>query len=443
MRKLLILMLAAVFVLTFGCGKSDQTGSEGKSDPHQVGQQGDQRSPEEGSSPKRGRQRPDADSPNKGKPGADLEDIDVDKLDIPDRLKKAIKSGQIPKERVREMLAQMGQGGGPGGGAPAALVNVAPVERKSLNSYLVLNGIVEPERKIEIFSRLSAYVKKIVKEEGAFVKENDILATLDDTEIRISHEQAKIQLEQARLSLEEAEANFNRSKELIKKDLISEQEFQTAEATYKQRQLDHQNRQESFKDLELQLNWTRIRSLSDGYITERLIEVGDRVTANQQVYTIEDFSPLLIRVFVPTSDSVKLDTGMPAEVTTEIMEGYIFQGSVKLINPRVDVQTGTVKVTIEVFDETQNLKPGMFVEAKIVIGKKDNVLVIPRRAILFKQNKTYVFVMKQNQVSQREVTLGLTEEDHVEILSGLEQGEVIVTVGVEGLEDGERVEVVQ
>jgi RND family efflux transporter MFP subunit len=436
-------MLAAVFVLTFGCGKSDQTGSEGKSDPHQVGQQGDQRSPEEGSSPKRGRQRPDADSPNKGKPGADLEDIDVDKLDIPDRLKKAIKSGQIPKERVREMLAQMGQGGGPGGGAPAALVNVAPVERKSLNSYLVLNGIVEPERKIEIFSRLSAYVKKIVKEEGAFVKENDILATLDDTEIRISHEQAKIQLEQARLSLEEAEANFNRSKELIKKDLISEQEFQTAEATYKQRQLDHQNRQESFKDLELQLNWTRIRSLSDGYITERLIEVGDRVTANQQVYTIEDFSPLLIRVFVPTSDSVKLDTGMPAEVTTEIMEGYIFQGSVKLINPRVDVQTGTVKVTIEVFDETQNLKPGMFVEAKIVIGKKDNVLVIPRRAILFKQNKTYVFVMKQNQVSQREVTLGLTEEDHVEILSGLEQGEVIVTVGVEGLEDGERVEVVQ
>ncbi len=436
-------MLAVAFVLTFGCGKSDQTGSDGKTGPHQVGQQSDQRSPEEGSSPKRGRQKPDADSPNEGKPGADLEDIDVDKLDIPDRLKEAIKSGQIPKERVREMLAQMGQGGGPGGGAPAALVNVAPVERKSLNSYLVLNGIVEPERKVEIFSRLSAYVKKIVKEEGAFVKENDILATLDDTEIRISYEQAKIQLEQARLSLEEAEANFNRSKELIKKDLISEQEFQTAEATYKQRQLDHQNRQESFKDLELQLNWTRIRSLSDGYITERLIEVGDRVTANQQVYTIEDFSPLLIRVFVPTSDSIKLNTGMPAEVTTEIMKGYIFQGSVKLINPRVDVQTGTVKVTIEVFDETQNLKPGMFVEAKIVIGKKDNVLVIPRRAILFKQNKTYVFVMKQNQVSQREVTLGLTEEDHLEILSGLEQGEVIVTVGVEGLEDGERVEVVQ
>ncbi len=435
-------MLAASFVLTFGCGKSDQAGSEGQSDPHQMGQQSDKRSPDHGSSQKREGQKPEADSREGSKPEADTEDIDVDKLDIPDRMKEAIKSGQIPKERVREMLARMGQGG-PGGGGPAALVNVEPVERQSLNSYLVLNGIVEPERTVEIFSRLSAYVKQIVKEEGAFVRENDVLALLDDKEIRISYQQARIQLEQAKLSLEEAEANLNRSQELIKKDLISEQEFQTTEATYKQRQLDYENRQESFKDLELQLNWTRIRSLSDGYITERLVEVGDRVNANQQVYTIEDFSPLLVRVFVPTSDSIKLKTDMLTEITTEIIEGTIFRGRVKLINPRVDVQSGTVKVTVEVFDETLMLKPGMFVEAKIVIGKKEDVLIIPRKSILFKQNKTYVFVMDRNQVSQREIVLGLTEEDHVEILSGLEQGEVIVTVGVEGLKDGERVEVVR
>jgi len=407
-----------------------------------MGQRGEKRSPDHGNSQKRDGQKPEADSQEEGKPEADTEDIDVDKLDIPDRLKEAIKSGQIPKERVREMLARMGQGD-PGGGGPAALVNVEPVERKSLNSYLVLNGIVEPERKVEIYSRLSAYVKQIVKEEGAFVKTNDVLALLDDTEIRITYQQAKIQLEQAKLSLEEAEANFNRSQELIKKDLISEQEFQTTEAAYKQRQLDYENRQESFKDLGLQLNWTRIRSLSDGYITERLIEVGDRVTANQQVYTIEDFSPLLIRVFVPTSDSIKLKPGMRTDVTTEILEGTIFEGSIKLINPRIDVQTGTVKVTVEVFDQTQMLKPGMFVEAQIVIGKKESVLVIPRKSILYKQNKTYVFVMDRNQVSQREITLGLTEEDHVEVLSGLEQSEVIVIVGVEGLEDGERVEVVR
>lgn len=442
MRKELIVIGAVFSILTFGCGKSDQAGPGRRSDQALAEQQGVTKTSDHGDLQKREAQKRDINSSEAKKSESDPRDIDIDKLDIPDRMKEAIKSGQIPQERVREMLARMGQGR-PDDTGNAALVNVAPVLRKSLNSYLVLNGIVEPERKVEIFSRLSAYVKQILKEEGAYVKENDILALLDDKEIGISYQQAKIQLEQAKLALGEAEANFKRSQELIKKDLISEQEFQTTEATYKQRQLDYENRQESFKDLELQLNWTKIRSLSDGYITERLIEVGDRVTANQQVYTIEDFTPLLIRVFVPTSDSLKLKTGMLAEVKTEIMEGSTFEGSVKLINPRVDVQTGTVKVTIEVYDEARHLMPGMFVEAKIVIGKKDNVLVIPRKAVLFKQNKTYVFVMENDRVSQREIGLGLTEEDNVEVLSGLEQGEVIVTVGVEGLEDGERVEVVQ
>jgi membrane fusion protein (multidrug efflux system) len=287
---------------------------------------------------------------------------------------------------------------------------VAQVERSNLNSYLVLNGIVEPERKVEIFSRLSAYVKSIVKEEGDFVRKNEVL---------------------------------ERSQELKKRELISEQEFQTSEALYKQRQLELADRQESFKNLQLQLNWTRIRSLSEGYITERLIEMGDKVNANQQVYTIEDFRPLLIRVFVPTSDAIKLTPGMDSEVTTDIIPGAMFPGDVKLINPRIDVQTGTVKVTVEVDDETLRLKPGMFVEVRIVIGMKEDVLVIPRKAILYKQNKTYVFVTERGQATQREVSLGLTEEDHVEVTDGLTEGEAIVTVGVESLKDGQRIEVVQ
>jgi membrane fusion protein (multidrug efflux system) len=337
-------------------------------------------------------------------------------------------------------------GGKKPGGDPtmeALPVNVVPVSLQSLNSYLVLNGIVEPERKVAIFSRLSAYVKQILKEEGAYVKENEVLAILDDTEIRISYEQARIALEQAKLTLAEAEKNLIRSKELYKKQLISDQEYQTTEGTYNQRLFDQKSREENFKDLELQLNWTKILSLSEGYITERLIEPGSRVTANQQVYTIEDFKPLLIRVFVPTSDAIKLKTGLPASVTTEILKSEAFKGNVTLINPRVDVQTGTIKVTVEVYDDTLRLKPGMFVEVRIATGKKDNVLVIPRKAILYKQGKTFVFVLNDKRASQREVILGLTEEDQAEVTNGLAEGDVIVSVGVENLKDGQPVTVLQ
>ena len=426
MKKAMHIMLGALLILSLSCGKSGdrragESGSpEAKSHPGQTSDSG-RSAAEPGSKPGGG------------------EEIDVDKLNIPDQIKEAIKSGRIPKDQIPAILERF-QGNAQGESVP---VNVTTVRRMDLNSYLILNGIVEPERKVEVFSRLSAYVKQIVKEEGSIVQENDVLALLDDTEIKISYEQAKIMLDQAKLSLDEAEANFTRSQELKKKELISEQEHQTTQATFKQRQLDYDSRIENLKNLQLQLNWTKIRALSEGFITERLIEVGDRVNANEQVFTIEDFSPLLIRVFVPTSDVVKLKVGMPAEVTTEVLKGTVFEGRVKLINPRIDAQTGTVKITVEVFDDTLHLKPGMFVETRINIGKKDNVLAIPRKAILYKQNKTFVFVVNQGQVSQREIRLGLTEEDEVEILDGLIENEIIVDVGVENLKDGDRVEVVR
>lgn len=423
-------MLIVSVVLAASCGKSERTGSQ----PNETQTKRDFQKVDYEKRPGQ-KQGEISQRGNRGK--EEGEEIDVDKLDIPDQMKEAIKSGRIPPDRVKEMLEQM-QGGG-----DASLVNVAQVNRTNLNSYLVLNGVVEPERTVEIHARLSAYIEEIVKEEGAYVKKNDILALLDDTEIKISYQQAKIQLEQAKLSYLEEENKLNRNKELIKKDLISEQDYQTSEALYNQRKLDYDNRQENFKNLQLQLDWTKIRSLAEGYVTERLVEVGDKVNPNQQIYTIEDFSPLLIRVYVPSVDSIKLTPGMNAEITTDIMKGTAFQGNVKLINPRIDVQSGTVKVTVEAYDETQQLKPGMFVEVRIVIGQKENILVIPRKAVLYKQNKTFVFVMNQMQVSQREVTLGLSEEDQVEISSGLQEGEVIVVVGIESLKDGQRIKVVR
>ena len=192
MRKILPLMLTALLILSFGCKKSEQDRPEMSASDSQGERTGGQDNPQ-------------------AKPG----EIDVDKLDIPDEMKEAIKSGRIPPDQVQEMLARF-QGGG-----DTVPVSVEPVIRTDLNSYLVLNGIVEPERMVEIYSRLSAYVKQIHKEEGDFVAENEILATLDDTEIRISFQQAQIQLDQAKLALEEESKNYERSKELKMRELIS------------------------------------------------------------------------------------------------------------------------------------------------------------------------------------------------------------------------------
>jgi RND family efflux transporter MFP subunit len=248
-------------------------------------------------------------------------------------------------------------------------------------------------------------------------------------------------LEQAKTALIDGENNYKRNTELKKSELISEQDFQTVEANYKTAKLEYQDKLENFKNLELQLNYTKIKSPVEGYVTERLVEVGDKVNSNDHVYTVEDFNPLLIRVYVPSSDALQLKTGLPAEVTSDILTGHVFKGNVKLINPRIDVQSGTVKVTVEVYDKTMQLKPGMFVEVKIVTGAKENVIVIPRKSITYKQEKAYIFVFDKMQVAQREIQVGVVEEDQIEVLEGLQEGEMLVTVGVESLKDGMKVRV--
>lgn len=371
--------------------------------------------------------KPSAHKKDGKKDGKKDEKIDIDKLDIPERMKKAIKSGRIPMSRVKEYLARRK------GNAPT--VKVEQAKRQNINSFLVLNGVVEPERQVEVYSRLSAYVKEITREEGDKVNKGDVLATLEDTEIRILYRQSEIQLKQAELTLKDEEINFKRSNELKTDNMISEQEFQLSQASFNKAKLDLQTKKENFSDLELQLSYTKIRSPITGYVTERAIEEGTRVNTNQKVYIVEDFTPLLVKVYVPTSDVVNLETGMKSEVQTDVLGNRVFEGKIKLINPRIDVQSGTVKVTVEVFDVSEKLKPGMFVETKILVRDKPNALVIPRKSVVYRQNESYVFVFKRGKVTKRIIKTGISEGDNMEIIDGLDEGERIVSVGVEGLKD--------
>ncbi|MCP5053441.1 MAG: efflux RND transporter periplasmic adaptor subunit [bacterium] len=445
MRKFVVFIMSLVLVLFFTCcGKSGDGNGERGTEGHgktEGSHQADVKQGEKAGKGERGGRRGKRGNGGQRPGGKDGKEIDLNSPEIPQRLKDAIKSGRISPERAKQMLARFRGGGG--GDAPS--VKVERVARQRINSFLVLNGVVEPERKVQVFSRLPAYVKKILKEEGDFVKRKDVLALLDDTEIRITHKQAELQLQQAKLTLKDEKINYKRSQKLKETDMISEQNFQVAKAAYDRAKLDFQTRTEAFKDLELQLSYTKIKAPSEGYVTERIIEMGSRVNTNQHVYTVEDFSPLLVKVYVPTSDIVNLKTGMETEVFTDVLSGRTFRGNIKLINPRIDVQSGTVKVTVEVFDKSRNLKPGMFVETRILISNNPNALVVPKKSVSYKQDHAFVYVFnrKGREVSKRTIKTGVSEGDNVEVLDGLEEDERVVTVGVESLKDKMKVNVIR
>ncbi|MCH8320949.1 MAG: efflux RND transporter periplasmic adaptor subunit, partial [Acidobacteria bacterium] len=329
-------------------------------------------------------------------------------------------------------------------------------KREPISTYIVSNTTLEAIRKVTVYARLNAIIEEIMVEEGAFVGEGDVLLRLEDREVRNEYEQASIAVDEANLGLRQGEvqvqlsaADYERSLDLFEQRLISKQEFDQVTLTNRidglALETAHQRLEAARARLRaatIQLEYTEIPSPIDGVITERLVEVGDRVNGNEEVFSVEEFPPLWARIFVPERDLPQLKVAQKAQVRVDTFPDQDFEATIKLINPTVDATSGTVKVTFEM-ERTDRLRPGMFGTVYIATETRPDAIVIPKKAVLRERDENRVFVITaENLVEKREVVLGFSEEDRVEILEGIQEGEDIVTVGYEGLADGYAVNII-
>ena len=335
-------------------------------------------------------------------------------------------------------------------------VKASRVERQPISTYILSNTTLEPIRSVIMIARVSGLVTEILVEEGDRVREDQLLARLEDREIRNENEQAKIavaqaeiQVRQAKVRAEQSQASYDRSITLKNQKLISQQDFDQAELNQRTDDLafdvarqQHEAAKARLEAAALRLEYTEIRSSINGVITERLINVGDRLNANQEVVLIEDFTPMWARIFIPERELPLLRTGQAARVSLEAFPEQDFTGRIKMINPRVDAASGTVKVTLEMIDPSQRLRPGMFGVVRIPTSTRPDAVVLAKKAVLRERDENRVFVIKpDNTVEKRVIELGISEEDRVEVVRGLEPGETVVVVGQESLNDGYPVKV--
>ncbi len=363
-----------------------------------------------------------------------------------------------------------GRGGMPGrgampGGGPAdgsfeqpISVKAATVTRRPISRYLLSNTSLESIREVTVYAKVNALVEELLVEEGDRVGTEQLFAKLDDREIKNEHDQARIAVDQAQLTLEQAEvksrlsrANYKRSEGLLAQKLISPQEHDQAALTNETDALGLrvavQQRDAAVSRLEaaqLQLEYTEIRSSIEGVVTERLIDVGDRVNVNEALFSVEDFDPLWARIYLPERELSQIRLGQRAELRMQAFAEETFAGSIKMISPTVDSESGTIKVTLEVMRHRNLLRPGMFGTVYIATETRPSALVIPKRAIVRERDEDWVFVVdSESRVQKRAVVIGFREDAHLEISSGLAEGEVVVTVGQEGLNDGYPVSVLE
>jgi membrane fusion protein, multidrug efflux system len=158
---------------------------------------------------------------------------------------------------------------------------------------------------------------------------------------------------------------------------------------------------------------------------------------------VTSLNPLIAYLHVPEREFSHIEAGQPATLHIDALQEEPILSSVARVSPVVDAATGTFKVTIELYDEKRRVKPGMFARIGIIHDRHEDALLVPRSAIVESTGETSVFVVEDGRAAQKPVRTGYASEGMVEILSGLSDDEMIVTVGQIGLRPDARVEVIE
>ena len=319
---------------------------------------------------------------------------------------------------------------GSGKDQPTAIpVEITRLTTGQISSFLLYSSTLETEQTVNVYSRIAGLVEEIYVEESDRVQKGARLIQIEKDEYVLAERKA-------RLEYEKLLADYNRLKALQAEELLSEEEFLTAEINMKQAEI-------AWEQAKLNLEYTTVTAPISGVIGDRLVNLGDRIQTSTNLFTIANLNEKIVRLYVPQSEFAKCYKNQTAKVTTDVMAGTKFNGYVKRISPISDPQSGTFKVTIAVKDPQNKLRPGMFVNAELIVDTHENAKLIPKSALIYENERTYFFIVSQDSSQKLELKKGFEDAEKVEILNDLEAGTQIVVLGQNGLKDGSRVKIVE
>ena len=312
----------------------------------------------------------------------------------------------------------------------AVPVEVAKIAAGQISSFVLTNAALETEESVDIFPQVTGFVVKLLAEEGDYVKKGAPLLEVDEREY-------KLREDAARVNFEKQQNAFERSQSMFEKQLLSAAEFEAAKLSMEQARIE-------WEQAKLTLDYCRIKAPISGIVSERLAKVGDRLLTTTKIYSIVNPDLLLAKIHLTEKDALRTRVGQRAEVISEALPGQIFTGEVDRVSPVVDVTSGMVRVTIQVHDKKRLLKPGMFVNVHLITDSKASAALVPKRAVIYDDNRQYVFVVRQDTLAVKvPLTPGYTDRDNIEALGGVSVGDTIIIVGHNAMKDSARVKIAE
>ena len=287
---------------------------------------------------------------------------------------------------------------------------------------------IEAFAEADVIAKVEGEIREVLVEEGDLVEKGQVLARLDGDRLRL-------ELSESGARLRKMQRDFERNKDLREKGLLSE-------GDYEKLQFDLESLQASYNLASLELDYTQIRAPIGGVISERYIKLGNTIKVNDPLYRVTSLDPLVAYLHVPEREYQRITKGQPVAIDIDALADQQILATVTRVSPIVDPETGTFKITIEIKDESRRIKPGMFGRMSIVYDRHENVLLVPRSAVMEEMGIESVYIVEDGKAVRRIVTTGYGENGMLEITEGLNETDNVITVGQVGLKPDATVTVI-
>jgi RND family efflux transporter MFP subunit len=321
---------------------------------------------------------------------------------------------------------------------PPPLVAVARVAVRDVEETVRAPVDLRPLLQADVGAKTLGYLDAVLVDRGDRVRKGQLLALVRPSDLPDQLAAARSASAQADAAVALARANLDRARALAPSGRISKQELQQAETALAAAEATQAGARSQVGGLAVRLGESRITSPLDGVVSQRRLDPGALVGPSSNtgaILTVDQIDVLRLFVSAAEVDVQRLKLGQTAHLELDAMPGRRFEGRVVRLAPSLDPATRTLDAEVQLPNRDGLLRAGMYGRAAIVTGVHPGAMTVPVGAVQISSGRNFVYVLRGDRVQRREVQLGVDGEDWLEVRSGLQPDDEIVSAGLEGLSD--------
>ncbi|UTA68690.1 efflux RND transporter periplasmic adaptor subunit [Emticicia sp. 21SJ11W-3] len=306
----------------------------------------------------------------------------------------------------------------------AVPVSVEEISTTAISNDVSVSGNIEGNTTVRLGFMVGGKVNLITAREGQTIRKGQLLASLDPTSYTIARQLAEVQVNAVT-------DEYNRLKTLHERGSVTDSDFSKVSFSLQQARLQLQLQQKNETDCKL---YTPI----GGVLLKKMSETGEMVGVGMPAFVVSDISKVKVLAYIPEGELHYIRIGQPASITISAL-AKTFSGKVIEVGSAADPSTRAFTIKIEVNNPGLVIRPGMIAEAKIDADTTTEAIVLSAEAINHDiNNQTYVYVVDKarNKAYRREVNIGKMIENKIEIINGLNKGDLVVVAGQNKITDG-------